>query len=680
MTPDDFMGAALDNPGTVAQGLGAGLMDSFTTSTSVGMAYRDSQTPSLAKTPTEIAGFPGRGGGQQYRYESEGEVAARGDKLLGTEEKQRLSPYHRDAIPHEKGMTESRLKVMSEDYDLSQVRRHYMEKRPMSAFIGGIIGTVADPINFIPIVGEAGTAFAIGKAGRVAGRALVGAADATISTAVFDAVTMKERAKFGDPMDFNAFAMDMAFSALAGSLIGGTIGIFSRKGSKVSEEALMQSMTKADKAKAAVVMNDAIDSMITYGEVRLSPQAQEFSAQVGRTIEMADSGVTARQLGVTRYSVDGVSENLPQYAADAGAKPLLKWEDDFKSVVKSDYKSAPDAVKEAIDEDVKGVFVGQARNLDLDIIAKKYTLEEVAAAFQGTRELIRQRYGNQVVLYRYDAPKNTRAKDAMTVYMADKEFSKKFGGADAYGGSGRKGQPYLVDVDDIIAAHVGEKKYREFIVKIPDGNLIPYTGKISEAPTIGQVADDVESRQFKVGEIMQAMRDDMEGLAEMQQEMFGKVGLNKLDMSEVNDLRDRIIGGPPRKVGKPLPSEQRVAAEAKAVLGKEPWTGRTNYSGATVSATEVGFKTEMTKAEAEVSSLPKTSDVNKLQEDDAKADGIDIETGKNDLDDEVRAIAETLPDNEKKAFQDVLDEADMEFQKASTFGEVLTFASQCFIR
>lgn len=253
MTARDFFVQALDEPMSVGDTLSGAAAEGINQSPTLGLIVREGRTPPLAfdagvdhpalQGRPPLPHMPGQedlqkpefgtaapwedprvGARPSYRLMSPQEVKDRGDTLFTSEDEMKQSPYYREAIPFDPGMTASRLKSLADQYDLAQVRAYYSAKRPIAGFIGSLGGFALEPTNYIPIFGEAALAASTARAGAIGGRILVGAGDAVANTAIFQTLTATERAKWGDDTTWQTLATDMAFAAVAGSIFGAAFG------------------------------------------------------------------------------------------------------------------------------------------------------------------------------------------------------------------------------------------------------------------------------------------------------------------------------------------------------------------------------------------------------------------------------------------------------------------------
>lgn len=326
LTDQQFVDNAVNNPAPFAETFMGSLKEGFKSTFGAGTLYREAITPDIPRKPVIVMSGQntpgGRGGMQQYRMVRQApldaaEVAATGDKQYGTQEQYKASPYYRANIPWEPGMTESRARSLAEQQDLANLREHYGSKRPVTAFIGQLAGAALDPVNYIPIVGEVGYAATSARVGKIAGRALLSGADAAANAALFGALTAPERARLGDDVSWQAMSENVAFAAMAGFTFGAIGGTVSKlRGEKVAvpdvaretapaiegmakpQEAFWSTSdtihspspveTPAMRAKATMVLNDAMISLANDGEVRISPEAMQHFEAMRRGAEAAN--------------------------------------------------------------------------------------------------------------------------------------------------------------------------------------------------------------------------------------------------------------------------------------------------------------------------------------------------------------------------------------------------------
>ena len=118
-----------------------------------------------------------------------------------------------------------------------------------------------------------------------------------------------------------------------------------------------------------------------------------------------------------------------------------------------------------IEQDAGGVIPKHLRQLDSRINRGEFTLSDVARDFVSTRNEIRSQFGNEVLLFRADAPVSERVPNAKTVYFGDRALVSRFTSPD------RTMRTYKVPVNSITGGFATESGYYELIVKIPSGGI-----------------------------------------------------------------------------------------------------------------------------------------------------------------------------------------------------------------
>lgn len=202
-----------------------------------------------------------------------------GSAAIDEDQYKRSASYRAD-IPWSKGMTEERAAALAEQDDVRKVREFYGQKRPVTAFFGNIGGQAVDPINYIPIFGEAVQSANVARFGRVAGTALTASADAAANTAIAGLTTAGTRGQFGDDVSWQSTVSQIAMAALIGGAFGAIHGRFGRATpAELRTEAETKLATLDNVQASRVSLNDALDGMIREGEVNLTPASTDFVAR-----------------------------------------------------------------------------------------------------------------------------------------------------------------------------------------------------------------------------------------------------------------------------------------------------------------------------------------------------------------------------------------------------------------
>lgn len=301
MTDRDVFERARDLPTGYGEMLSSTIAESFITSPGLGTAVRDVSTPERVPsrdvvTPPEMElrdplAQPTLGQDQPFRIqpppgtwlETEDEYQIRRKRAGAiTKEEYEASPNFRTGVPYDSGMTQDRAAALASWYDASKARQDTIARGPggflgTSLWLGGmVIGSAADPVNYIPVFGPEVRAAQIAKFGRLGGSMLTSAADAALNTAAASAITAGSRASFGDDVTWQGFLTDVAI----GAVIGGAFGAATAKweGWQVSRSA--NELERVVEARRA--MNDAIHDLVHDRPVEITPAIQDAVEKAGR--------------------------------------------------------------------------------------------------------------------------------------------------------------------------------------------------------------------------------------------------------------------------------------------------------------------------------------------------------------------------------------------------------------
>jgi hypothetical protein len=207
-----------------------------------------------------------------------------------SEDQYKASPFYRKDIPYDPGMTSARASALASMNDAQKVREFYAQKRPFAAFLGSMAGQALDPINYVPVAGEAVKAAAIARAGNIAGHMMVGALDAAANTAIFGLGTAGARAQFGDDVSWQALVSQVATAGLIGSAFGGIAGALGRRvDAQALSEAEQRLSTLKTTQEARIALNEGIDALSRGEDIKLSPNATDPMARVADQINPARS-------------------------------------------------------------------------------------------------------------------------------------------------------------------------------------------------------------------------------------------------------------------------------------------------------------------------------------------------------------------------------------------------------
>lgn len=283
---DSAMSQPLSLTSTLLDQAKGGILESF----GLGTAIKDLTTPqgdeapSLAEPAFGMAAIPIPGA---YTLLKSGVQALTDQGQPLTEDAYKSSASYRKDIPWDQGMTDTRAAALAASEDAKKVREYYATKRPIWSFVGKLAGGAMDPVNYIPVFDEAVAAAAVWKFGKVAGRVLVGGADAAANTGIAGLVTSDERAKFGDDVSWAALTSQMGMAALVGAAAGALHGIFGR--APMDPRLLAEAETRLSTLRAVqesrIALNEGIDAVAHGEDIRLSPNSTEPMARVANEIQ-----------------------------------------------------------------------------------------------------------------------------------------------------------------------------------------------------------------------------------------------------------------------------------------------------------------------------------------------------------------------------------------------------------
>lgn len=154
----------------------------------------------------------------------------------------KASKYYREGIEWREDMTETRARKYAENYDQRRFAEQVVKAGDEAYGLGFkalgvgamLVGSLPDPVNFIPFVGGATKGATVGKAavGSVGSKILAGAKagakggaiEGAAGNLLADAIVLPDLAKRGEDVGFVDVLMDTAFGGILGAGIGGLGG------------------------------------------------------------------------------------------------------------------------------------------------------------------------------------------------------------------------------------------------------------------------------------------------------------------------------------------------------------------------------------------------------------------------------------------------------------------------
>ncbi|TPJ85518.1 hypothetical protein FJ434_16465 [Mesorhizobium sp. B2-5-13] len=314
-TPAALMHSALNEPlslfSTLEESAKSGVLDSFYLGSLIRKVTTDPGAPQWANRGESPESYQAR--------------RAAANPL--TEDQYKASASYRADIPWDKGMTDTRAAALADSYDAQKVREYFTQKRPITAFIGNMGGQALDPINYIPIVGEAVKSAQIARFGYVGGRLITGAADAALNTGIASVATQGERAKFGDDVSWQSTVSTMAMAALIGGAFGAVHGVFEGRAPRVDPQIRARAeenlSTLKNVQESRIALNEGIDAVVRGEDVNLSPNATEPLARIAQDVQRIEATrrATVDAAPVTKAAT--MEDVSASYKAVAVAHPEL---------------------------------------------------------------------------------------------------------------------------------------------------------------------------------------------------------------------------------------------------------------------------------------------------------------------------------------------------------------------
>jgi len=223
------------------------------------------------------------------------------------------TPHYRQGIRYFPGMTDAHAEALAARYDQRQNAALFAERGPGGATLaGGFLGSIPDPLNFIPYLGPAAKAAAVARFGKFGGGMALAAADATIGEAVIQPLLAAEATRFGDSYDWRMAVQSMSFAALTGLGFGAIGGYVARLGENRKARALV-------KAASDIEAGKPVDVGDTLGRKSAAPtRLAEIPAEVTEALATPVHRRTEGQ----RAALDGLDiRPETERAARIAAKP-----------------------------------------------------------------------------------------------------------------------------------------------------------------------------------------------------------------------------------------------------------------------------------------------------------------------------------------------------------------------
>lgn len=147
-----------------------------------------------------------------------------------SEELYKRSVFFREGIKFREGMTVEEAEMLADRHD-QRVNNEFVLVRsgsPGALLLGGLVGSLPDPVNFIPIFGPAARAAGVARFGKMAGSALISGTEAAVLTAAIQPFVAGQAAAFQEDFTAEMAMQNIAFGFVIGSGFGAITGGLSR--------------------------------------------------------------------------------------------------------------------------------------------------------------------------------------------------------------------------------------------------------------------------------------------------------------------------------------------------------------------------------------------------------------------------------------------------------------------
>lgn len=212
--------------------------------------------------------------------------------------------YFREGIEWDERMTPVRAKLLAEDYDERRARESILARQTPAQAVAGFgvqmgVG-MTDPVNFIPLVGQATKLRMIGKMGSVLGRMSASGLEAAAGNALFNPFIGADLERRGEQITMEDYVFDTVVGGGTGLLFGGAGGAWAK---------YFRGETKASILRASQAAADAVQGGRPVDVAPLLKDVVE-SGQFSRDAAMqrlTKGGLDSAQAGIFLSRLDGLA-------------------------------------------------------------------------------------------------------------------------------------------------------------------------------------------------------------------------------------------------------------------------------------------------------------------------------------------------------------------------------------
>lgn len=214
-----------------------------------------------------------------------------------TEDEFKESRHFREGIKYNPTLTMEQAEILARRHDRRKKRDFiFQHSRPgigniITSFTGGIIGSIPDPTNFIPIFGQAGRVYAVNRLGKTLGRAALNSLEAGIVVGASQPIILAAERLEQSDYDFKAAALSVSFAFGIGGGFGAIMGRLAKVPLEVRVAGVAKAIDDITTGKP-VDLNDTIKPYVEKATIGDIIRTHISSEENIRTRVVADSGDT----------------------------------------------------------------------------------------------------------------------------------------------------------------------------------------------------------------------------------------------------------------------------------------------------------------------------------------------------------------------------------------------------
>lgn len=288
------------------------------------------------------------------------------------------STLYRPNLHWDPGMTRSRAEALAARSDRDQWLDSVIARSDagfggqVAGFVAEALPGLADPTNYVPVLGAADKAAAVARFGTILGSASFHAAEAAANSILFEPIRIATDLEGGRDVTLGTVAADIALNAVAGAMFGGVGGLLERRqqmrvaGARQRVEGLVRDLDATNVAADAMANEGGpeVDVGRVVGELPRAPAEgtrpiEGFADYVARR-EAEGTATTAAEM-----RLDYQTDMLRSERSAAGAPEFrAKVADDGTVEVKptagagAPEKAAPVAAATSKSADISGMGKG----------------------------------------------------------------------------------------------------------------------------------------------------------------------------------------------------------------------------------------------------------------------------------------------------------------------------------